>query len=191
MAVCNAHDLGALALLGFLATCRPLFGRNKRARPQSIPAKSNPPASLRCCASVSNKFSITPDFTQFWNRRCAVWYGPYRGGRSFHGAPVRKTNTPLNIVRRSLHGRPRPSSRIGSSGKMVATNFHCSSVRSIHNYLYTNGCLRAIKSTVYEMACRVRFSSNSWRAKHLVNPDWVNCRLGYNGRRYFAICWSD
>ena len=32
----------------------------------------------------------------------------------------------------------RPVYRI-SSGKMVSTIFHCSSVKSIHNYLYING----------------------------------------------------
>src|SRR6267154_6901218 len=139
MAVCNAHDLGALAPLGFPHQSPPfLAGTNVPSTKHSL--RSSPPASLRCCASVMSRCSITPDFTQFWKRRCAVWYGPYRGGRSFQGAPVRRIHkTPLSTVRRSLHGRPRPSSRTGSSGKMVCTKFHCSSVRSIHNYLYTNG----------------------------------------------------
>jgi hypothetical protein len=30
------------------------------------------------------------------------------------------------------------SARTGSSGRMVSTALHCSSVRSIHNYLYIN-----------------------------------------------------
>jgi|SRR5579884_1878373 len=138
MAVCNAHDLGPLAPLGFPDMSPPFLAGTK------VPStkhsfKSNPPASLRCCASVSKSFSITPERTQFWKRRCAVWYGPYRGGKSFQGAPVRRIHkTPLSTVRRSLHGRPRPSSRTGSSGKMVSTISHCSSVKSIHNYLYIN-----------------------------------------------------
>src|SRR5580700_4984606 len=138
MAVCNAHDLGALAPLGFPDLSPPFLAGTK------VPStkhsfKSKPPASLRCCASVTSRCSITPDFTQFWKRRCAVWYGPYRGGKSFQGAPVRRIHkTPLSTVRRSLHGRPRPSSRTGSSGKMVSTICHWSSVKSIHNYLYIN-----------------------------------------------------
>src|SRR5580698_7835893 len=139
MAVCKAHDLGTLAPLG-LPDLSPPFLAGTKVPSTKHSFKSNPPASWRCCASVTNRFSITPDFTQFWKRRCAVWCGPYRGGKSCQGAPVRRIHkAPLSTVRRSLHGRPRPSSRTGSSGKMVSTIFHCSSVRSIHNYLYTNG----------------------------------------------------
>src|SRR5271154_3053632 len=139
MAVCNAHDLGALAFLG-LPDLSPPFLAGTKVPSTKHSFKSNPPASWRCCASVTSRFSITPDLTQFWKRRCAVWYGPYRGGKSCQGAPVRRIHkTPLRILRRSLHGRPRPSSRTGSSGKMVATIFHCSSVKPIHNYLYING----------------------------------------------------
>src|SRR5579872_612257 len=139
MAVCNAHDLGALAPLGFAHLSPPfLAGTNVPSTKHSL--RSNPPASLRCCASVTSRCSITPDFTQFWKRRCAVWHGPYREGRSFQGAPVRKIHsTPLSTLRRSLQGRPRPSSRTGSAGRMSLTMFHCSSVKSIHNYLYING----------------------------------------------------
>src|ERR1700733_8222841 len=100
MAVCNAHDLVTLAPLSFPDVSPPFLAGTK------VPStkhsfKSNPPASWRCCASVSNKFCITPDFTQFWKRRWAVWYGPYRGGKSFQGAPVRRIHkTPLSILRR-------------------------------------------------------------------------------------------
>jgi len=124
MAVCNAHDLGALAPLG-LPNQAPLFlaGTNVPSTKHSL--RSNSPASLRCCARVSRIFSMTPERTQFWKRRCAVWYGPYRGGKSCQGAPVRKIhNTPFSTLRRSLHGRPRPSSRTGSSGRMASTTFH-------------------------------------------------------------------
>src|SRR5208283_57278 len=52
-------------------------------------------------------------------------------GRSCHGAPVRRIhNTPFNTIRRSLHGRPRPSARTRSRGKMPSTTRHCSSVKS-------------------------------------------------------------
>src|SRR5882724_13679054 len=138
MAVCNTHDLGALAPLGFPHLSPPFLAGTK------VPStkhsfKSNPPASWRCCASDSNNFSSTPDRTHCWKRRCAVWCGPYRGGKSCQGAPVRRIHkAPLRILRRSLHGRPRPSSRTGSAGRMGATMFHCSFVRSIHNCLYIN-----------------------------------------------------
>src|SRR5882724_3507503 len=138
MAVCNTHDLGPLAPLGLSHLSPPfLAGTNVPSTKHSL--RSSPPASLSCCASFTSNSSITPERTQFWNRRCTVWYGPYRSGRSCHGAPVRKIqSTPFRTVRRSLHGRPRPSERTRSAGRMVFTIFHCSSVMSIHNYLYIN-----------------------------------------------------
>jgi hypothetical protein len=78
---------------------------------------------------------MTPERTHCWKRRWAVWYGPYRGGRSCQRAPVRRIHkTPSNTLRRSLQGRPRPSSRTASSGRMSSTICHCSLVKSIHNY---------------------------------------------------------
>ena len=114
-------------------TCRPLFlaGTNVPSTKHSF--KSNPPASLRCWASVSSRCSMTPRSTQFWKRRCAVWYGPYRGGKSCRMA-LRFAKS--IILRSTLCGdhsmgdhahRPMP----GSSGRMGSTIFHCSSVKSI------------------------------------------------------------
>jgi hypothetical protein len=100
---------------------------------------------------------------------------PYRGGRSFHGAPVRRIHKmPSSTLRRSLHGRPRPSSRTGSGGRMGSTIFHCWSVKSTHNYYTvlphgTRVILSHIFSAVnysvpscptlpiYEMASRLRW----------------------------------
>lgn len=131
MAVCNAHDLGALAAFSLPDQSPPfLAGTNVPSTKHSF--KSRPPASFRCSASRSNIFSITPERTQFWNRRCTVWCGPYRGGKSCQGAPVLKIHSaPSNALRRSLQGRPRPSARTRSGGKMVSTICHCSVVRSI------------------------------------------------------------
>lgn len=138
MAVCNAHDLGAFASLGF-SHLEPPFLAGAKVPSTKHSFKLIPPACLRCWARVTMMFSITPARTQFWNRRRAVWYGPYLDGRSCHGAPVRKIHkTPLNTLCRSLHGRPRPSCRTGSIGRMGSMRSHRSSVKSIHNYLYTN-----------------------------------------------------
>jgi hypothetical protein len=134
MTVCNTHDLGALAALGF-PNQEPPFLAGTKVPSTKHSLRSNPPASWRCWASVNKSFSMTPERTQCWKRRWAVWYGPYRGGRSFHGAPVRRIHkTPSSTLRRSLHGRPRPSSRTRSGGRMGSTIFHCWSVKSIHNY---------------------------------------------------------
>jgi hypothetical protein len=94
--------------------------------------RSKPPRSLRSWATASSTCSRTLERTQFWKRRCTVWYAPYRSGKSFQGAPVRSIHRiPFSVVRRSLHGRPRRSARTRSGGKMVSTICHCSSVRSI------------------------------------------------------------
>lgn len=151
MAVCNAHDLGAFAAFG-LPDAAPPFLAGTKVPSTKHSLRSSPPASLRCAASARRIFSITPERTQFWKRRCADWYGPYRGGISFHGAPVRKIQRiPLNTLRCSLQGRPRLSSRTGSGGRMEATISHCSSIKSIRRH-----CTLSLKvqDRVYEIASR-------------------------------------
>ena len=135
MTVGNTHDFRALAALGFAHQSPPfLAGTNVPSTKHSF--KSRPPAALRCAAKANRIVSITPERTQSWKRRWAVWYAPYRGGKSCHGAPVRKIhNAPFKTLRRSLHGRPRPSARTLSGGNSGSTTAHCSLVKSIHNYL--------------------------------------------------------
>jgi hypothetical protein len=130
VAVCHTHDLGALAPLGLADQTPPfLAGTNVPSTKHSL--KSKPPASWRCFATASNTSSMTPARTQLWNRRCTVWYDPYRGGRSCHGAPVRRIQRiPFRTVRRSLQGRPRRSARTRSGRKILSTTSHCSSVKS-------------------------------------------------------------
>ena len=130
MAVCQTHDLGPLAPLGLADQAPPfLAGTNVPSTKHSF--KSKPPACWRCFATASKTSSTTPARTQFWNRRCTVWYDPYRDGKSCHGAPVRRIQRiPFRTVRRSLHGRPRPSGRTRSGGKISSTTSHCSSVKS-------------------------------------------------------------
>src|SRR5580692_4816383 len=104
MAVCNAHNFGSFASLG-LADAAPPFLAGTKVPSTKHSLRSRPPASLRCLANVKRSFSMTPERTQFWKRRWAVWYGPYRGGRSCHRAPVRRIHkTPSNTLRRSLQG---------------------------------------------------------------------------------------
>src|SRR5580698_3458840 len=134
IAVRNAHNFGSFASLG-LPDAEPPFLAGTKVPSTKHSLRSKPPASLRCPARVKSRFSMTPERTHCWNRRWAVWCGPYRGGKSCQRAPVRRIhNTPSNTMRRSLQGRPRPSSRTGSWGRMSSTIFHCSFVKSIHNY---------------------------------------------------------
>ena len=152
MAVCNTHDLGSLPSFGFPNQAPPfLAGTNVPSTKHSL--TSNRPASQRCCASARRSCSLTPERTQCWNRRWAVWYGPYRGGKSFHGAPVRRIHKiPFNTLRRSLHGRPRPSSRTRVSTISTGWTALCSSVGSVRNYLYIKNEGTGTKSHIYEMS---------------------------------------
>src|SRR5215831_576760 len=131
IAVCNCHDLGALAAFS-LSHTEPPFLAGAKLPSTNASLRSKPPRSLRSSATASSTCSSNLERTQFWKRRCTVWYAPYRLGKSFHGAPVRSIHRiPFSVVRRSLQGRPRRSARTRSGGKMVSTICHCSSVRSI------------------------------------------------------------
>ena len=71
--------------------------------------------------------SQMPALRQRWNRLYTVGQGPYRSGRSRHGAPVRSTHRiPLTTCRSSFRGRP-SFARPGSRGSSFS---HCSFVRS-------------------------------------------------------------
>lgn len=100
--VCHCHDLGALAALGFTNGTAPLFAG---ANVPSIKAsrKSSLPRSRKSSARMSNTASNVPSLRHRWNHLWQVWYGGYRPGKSFHGAPVRKIHRiPFKIARGSL-----------------------------------------------------------------------------------------
>ena len=130
--VCHCHDLGALAALCFTNGTAPFFAG---ANVPSIKAsrRSSLPRSRRSSAKVSNTASNTPSFRQRWNHLWQFWYGGYRSGKSFHGAPVRKTQRiPFKMARGSLStGLPCPLGPLGMLERRGASNSHCSLVMSI------------------------------------------------------------
>ncbi len=131
MAVCDCHELGPFTDERSTNAIAPFFAPMKEA---SINASSNPscPRANKSSASAQRMPFSTPARCQFWNRRWQVWYGPYRAGRSCHGAPVRNThNTPLSTCRASRQGLPRLSARrrCPNSTKGLICS-HCLSVRS-------------------------------------------------------------
>jgi len=129
--VCDGHNLGALAALGLADSKTPFFAGTKV---PSIKASriSIPPRSDRSSASSWAMRLKTPDRTHCWKRRWQVWYGGYRGGKSFQGAPVRKIhNIPLRTSRGSRSLRPRGSLLGFAESTMGSIRFHCSFVSSI------------------------------------------------------------
>ena len=134
--VCNGHDLGAFAASRLADSKTPFFAGEKLPS-MNASRMSMPPRSYKSSANSSKTRLKTPCRTHCWNRRWHVWYGGYRCGTSFHGAPVRKIHKmPLSTSRGSRAGRPRPSLfGVGEETK-GSIRVHCSFVRSIPNILY-------------------------------------------------------
>ena len=130
-AVCNCHDLGAFAPFGGTNCGAPFFaGANEPS--MKVSDRSILPRTQRSSAKALKIASNTPPRTQCWKYRWHVWYGGYRSGRSFHGAPVRNTHrTPFSTSRRSRGGRPRPPGRRLGFGISGPTSSHCACVSSI------------------------------------------------------------
>jgi len=156
MAVRDCHDLAPFAAARWTNAIAPLFAPMNEA---STKVSSNPssPRASRSSQSAHKMPSNTPDRTHCWNRRWQVWYGPYRGGRSCHGAPVRKIHsTPLRTRRASLQRPPRPSGRCFCACSHFTkglTYSHCASLRSAMPFICLNF---APKATVYSGATLVR-----------------------------------
>jgi len=129
--VCDGHDLGAFAALCLADSKTPFFAGTKV---PSMKASriSIPPRSDRSSASSWTMRLKTADLAHCWKRRWQVWYGGYRGGKSFQGAPVRKIhNIPLRTSRGSRCLRPRGSLLGFAESTMGSIRFHCSLVSSI------------------------------------------------------------
>ena len=129
--VCDCHDLGAFATLCLADSKTPFFAGAK------LPSMNASRISIlpRLFRSLTNSWAMrrkTPCLTHCWNRLWHVWYGGYRCGKSFQGAPVRKIhNMPLSTSRGSLAGRPLGSLDGVDDTMMGSIRFHCSLVSSI------------------------------------------------------------
>jgi hypothetical protein len=129
--VCDCHDFGAFAAF-CLADSRTPFFAGAKVPSMNASRMSICPRSYRSCASSWTMRWKTPCFTHFWNHRWHVWYGGYRWGKSFQGAPVRKIHKiPLKTCRGSLVGRPRGSFGGVNSLIIGSIRVHCSFVISI------------------------------------------------------------
>jgi hypothetical protein len=129
--VCDCHDLGALAAFCLADSRTPFFAGTK------LPSMNAsrmliPPRLYRSSASSWTMRWKTPWFTHCWNRRWHVWYGGYRWGISFQGAPVRNIHKmPSKTSRGSRGGRPLGSLSGVDDVMMGSIRFHCAFVSSI------------------------------------------------------------
>ena len=94
--------------------------------------QSTSPAASACCWTAAKTRSQIPASRQRQNRLYTVDHGPYRSGRSLHGAPVRSRHRmPLMIRRWSAFGRPRSGCSGGSSGWSRSHSWSLSSPRCL------------------------------------------------------------
>jgi hypothetical protein len=130
MKVCHHHEFRAFAPLSRTNSVPPFFATT------NVPSmkhsdKSKSPRVRRSSARASSTRRRLPSLTHCWNLLWQVWYGGKRAGKSFHLAPERSIQRmPFITSRFSRHGLPRPSSRLGSSGRCGSMTAHCSSVSS-------------------------------------------------------------
>jgi hypothetical protein len=90
------------------------------------------PRSYRSSTSSWAMHWKIPSRTHCWNQRWHVWYGGYRWGRSFHGAPVRRIHRIPFITSRGSRGLRPLGSLIGVKDTIMGSiRFHCSFVSSI------------------------------------------------------------
>ena len=127
LAVCHHHELRALAPLGFPDFWAPFFAdTNVPSMKHSLQSIWPFLSSLRM--KVRHIFSQTPCSSQSFKRLQQVLGLGYFSGRSFHRAPVRRTQRiPSNTKRLFFQGLPLLFN-FGTSGSI---DFHCLSVKYI------------------------------------------------------------
>jgi hypothetical protein len=156
MAVRDCHDLAPFTAACWTNAIAPFFAPMKEAS-MKVSSKPSSPRASRSSHSAQRMPSRTPAPCQCWKRRWQVWYAPYRGGKSFQGAPVRKIHsTPSSTRRASVQRPPRPSGRCRccrSHSTKGLTYSHCASVRSAMPFICFNF---APEASVYLGATLVR-----------------------------------
>lgn len=126
-AVCQYHELRALAALGFSDVWAPFFAETK------LPSMKHSPHWIwhflsKVSINLRQIFNHVPSSSQSFKRLQQVLGLGYRSGKSFHLAPVRRIQRmPSSVSRFFFHGLPLLLS-FGSNG---STCFHCFSVRYI------------------------------------------------------------
>ena len=129
--VCDGQDLGAFAALCLANSKTPFFAGAKQPSMNASRISIWPRSYRSSTSSWAMRWKI-PSRTHCWNQRWQVWYGGYRWGRSFQGAPVRRIHRIPFITSRGSRGlRPRGSFIGVKDAIMGSIRFHCSFVSSI------------------------------------------------------------
>ena len=129
--VCDGQDLGAFAALCLANSKTPFFAGAKQPSMKASRISIWPRSYRSPTSSWAMRWKI-PSRTHCWNQRWHVWYGGYRWGRSFQGAPVLRIHRIPFITSRGSRGlRPLGSLTGVKDTIMGSIRFHCSFVSSI------------------------------------------------------------
>jgi hypothetical protein len=129
--VCNCQDLGAFAALCLADSKTPFFAGAKQPSMNASRISIWPRSYRSSTSSFAMRWKM-PSRTHCWNRRWHVWYGGYRCGRSFQGAPVRKIHKMALRIWRESRGRRPLGSFFGVNVTITGSiRLHCSFVSSI------------------------------------------------------------
>ena len=129
--VCDGQDLGAFAALCLADSKTPFFAGAKLPSMNASRISIWPRSYRSSTSSWAMRWKI-PSRTHCWKRRWHVWYGGYRWGRSFQGAPVRKIHKMALRICRESRGRRPLGSFFGVNDTITGSiRLHCSFVSSI------------------------------------------------------------
>ena len=129
--VCDCQDLGAFAALCLADSKTPFFAGAKQPSMNASRISIWPRSYRSSTSSWAMRWKI-PSRSHCWNQRWQVWYGGYRWGRSFQGAPVRRIHRMPFITSRGSRGLRPLGSLIGVKDAIMGSiRFHCSFVSSI------------------------------------------------------------
>ena len=129
--VCDCHDLGAFAALCLADSKTPFFAGAKQPSMKASRISIWPRSYRSSTSSWAMRWKM-PSRTHCWNQRWHVWYGGYRCGRSFQGAPVRKIQKIAFRISRESRGRRPLGSFLGVNNAITGSiRLHCSFVSSI------------------------------------------------------------
>lgn len=141
LAIDHHHPLRTFSAFGLSDTLAPFFAEAK------LPSAQVSSQSSWLCSSSSDKnlrqiLSQTPCSSHCCNRRQQGLADGYRFGRSFHRAPLRKTQIMPSKTSRLLRGLRPPLGDCVWTGNSGSNFFHCSSVINAFCFAIKNSFLQ-------------------------------------------------
>ena len=131
ISVCIYQYLGAFAALCIADGKNPFLAAAKQASMKASRISIWPRSYRSSTSSFAMRWKI-PKTTHCWKRRWHFWYGGYRCGKSFQGAPVRKIHKVVFRICRESCGRRPLGAFLGVNDKIAGSiRLHCSLVSSI------------------------------------------------------------